>query len=610
MNVFAPLLRVLRRRLRTEERGFTIVELMVAQGIILVSLLSLAYTATVGFSDIALARQRQGANGLANRLIEQVRSLPFATLKTGMSTTDSTIAGDLSIVNSGCGGGNKCYKPTASSTLEAIPMGNNPVQEPLNPHFAAVTIGVTAYTRYVYVTKYKDSTGTEVPDAFRVTTVVKWAPPQRGAGLATVQASTVAFSPQGGCITGANHPFAAPCQPFIYGNAQAPAGTITVTPTLNSGFAGVQGLDLEKGIISTVGQQVTGQVEQITSMTARALTSGGDMKWTGQTNIQQGKQPLATAADNDPAQAGGTDDPASGAFPSTLAGSLAANQTHADDDEIGILLGNGDAIASGSTMTANGTRSCGANASLPCGRTSATQAATNSVKLVVTQGQVNLEPALPAVISPFSPSTASTALVQRKAPSGLDGSMDAQLTRNMATVILGGLPTNFAGPAGWNTQNAFVRLAGYSTTLEAEAGTSSVAMPLSAAVTGGSAVVIQYWNGTGYTNITADQLNTATPVSFTPVTLDRTLTFGSQTARIVITGTFQAGGVSTTSVPAGATTNRTSAVAQALPALIGTMTYQITTINDSTPIQADLTFAINMGTQIASASYTPAPGGA
>src|SRR5688572_24873698 len=73
VNMFAPLLRTLRRRLRTEERGFTVVELMVAQGIILVSLLSLAYTATVGFQDIALARQREGANALANRVIEQVR---------------------------------------------------------------------------------------------------------------------------------------------------------------------------------------------------------------------------------------------------------------------------------------------------------------------------------------------------------------------------------------------------------------------------------------------------------------------------------------------------------------------------------------------------------
>ena len=94
-------LRRLRSRLRGEA-GFTLIELMVAVSIMLVALLALAYTATIGFSDIALARQRQGASGLANQTMEQIRALPFDVLKKGLSNADLTGGGDPNITG-GCG---------------------------------------------------------------------------------------------------------------------------------------------------------------------------------------------------------------------------------------------------------------------------------------------------------------------------------------------------------------------------------------------------------------------------------------------------------------------------------------------------------------------------
>src|SRR6266542_1043590 len=99
-------LRRTRSRLRGEA-GFTLVELMVAVGIMLVALLALAYTATIGFSDIALARQRQGATGLANQTMEQIRALPFDVLKKGLSNAELAGGGDPNII-SGCGG-THCY---------------------------------------------------------------------------------------------------------------------------------------------------------------------------------------------------------------------------------------------------------------------------------------------------------------------------------------------------------------------------------------------------------------------------------------------------------------------------------------------------------------------
>src|SRR2546430_7766984 len=99
-------LRWIRVRL-APEGGFTLVELMVALGVILLALLAMAYTATIGFSDIALARQRQGATGLANQTIEQIRALPFDVLKKGLSNADLTGGGDPNITG-GCGA-TYCY---------------------------------------------------------------------------------------------------------------------------------------------------------------------------------------------------------------------------------------------------------------------------------------------------------------------------------------------------------------------------------------------------------------------------------------------------------------------------------------------------------------------
>src|SRR5207247_3371262 len=89
-------LRRLRSRVRSEG-GFTLIELMVAVGIMLVALLALAYTATIGFSDIALARQRQSASGRANQTMEQMRALPFDVLKKGPHNADLTPGSDPDI---------------------------------------------------------------------------------------------------------------------------------------------------------------------------------------------------------------------------------------------------------------------------------------------------------------------------------------------------------------------------------------------------------------------------------------------------------------------------------------------------------------------------------
>ncbi|MGH2528393.1 MAG: type IV pilus modification PilV family protein, partial [Actinomycetota bacterium] len=56
-----------RVRAHSDERGFTLLETVIAVTVIFGSLLMLAYTATIGFTYASLARERQSATGLANQ---------------------------------------------------------------------------------------------------------------------------------------------------------------------------------------------------------------------------------------------------------------------------------------------------------------------------------------------------------------------------------------------------------------------------------------------------------------------------------------------------------------------------------------------------------------
>src|SRR3954451_7218193 len=88
------------RALNSDERGFTLLETMIAVTVMFGSLLALAYTATIGFGYQGLARQRQAANGLATQIMEDVRGLAFAKIEAGLLTTDN-LGSDTNLVPCG-----------------------------------------------------------------------------------------------------------------------------------------------------------------------------------------------------------------------------------------------------------------------------------------------------------------------------------------------------------------------------------------------------------------------------------------------------------------------------------------------------------------------------
>src|SRR5207248_1056912 len=248
---------VLVHRLRRDEGGFTLVELMLAVAIMLSTLLVPAYTSTISFTDSALTRQRQSANG------------------------------------------------------------------------------PTTFKRSVYVTYYQNN---KTANVFRVTVVVTWNNPAVRGTYARMQTQSLFFSPTG-CLSTATHPFAAPCQPFLYARGTVPQGSITVTGT-------IQGIALDHATLSTTGQDSAIQLEQVSSIQGRTSSSGASLKLVNQNEQFLGSQTANSASDNDPSNPAGDYQTAS------LTPSAGSASASGSGNSITVTASGGDTGATTSTVTA------------------------------------------------------------------------------------------------------------------------------------------------------------------------------------------------------------------------------------------------------------------
>ena len=195
-----------RTRARLEgERGFTILETVIALMVIFASMTALAYSATIGFRYSAYGRDRIQASGIANRIMEDIRGLAYTKITGGIPSTE--LASDSRIVS--CAGTYR-FESCSGEKMVSSTFAPGYTAAWLKPHTGTLTVGNLDVTYGTYVT---NNTPTTTP--YRVTVIVQWSNGAiANAPNNSVRLQSLFWSPSG-CVNPSTHPFSAPCQPFF-----------------------------------------------------------------------------------------------------------------------------------------------------------------------------------------------------------------------------------------------------------------------------------------------------------------------------------------------------------------------------------------------------------
>ncbi|MEX2394128.1 MAG: hypothetical protein WD826_06585 [Actinomycetota bacterium] len=560
-------------RLRSDEAGFSLVEIMVASGVILVSLTLLASVLTAGLKASGIARQRQSATGLANRAIEQIRSLPFQTVERGLDVTDITNSQDPNITSNGC--------DTASCfNGERIVNGTNAPVEPLVPHRRATTIGPTDFTISAYVTNYMNVT---TSPTYRVTVHVSWTNVLRGGLSEQLEAQTLIHA-TADCLSLAVHPRSGPCEPSFNSSAISDPGSIAIRGTLG-------GLSVDNVTLfsSSSSSEQTTRVEGLTQM------SGAKLRAVGGSDETIGRTSVVSAADNDPSEVlteyQSADVPSQAAISRVLslgADSLTVNGSAGDSGRTTSTT-NASTSSAPARLCPNITGLTNDNDSLPCGGSTARTASTITAQAHIATGSVG-GLALASIGPAVNPNVTTT---DRYATTG-DGAIRAGVSRPALSYNLVGLPT-LLRPTGFDY---FVKLNSYadSTTSQGGIGTSAPSATSSGTLSFYSGGLLDPYTTINVSAVTASTviptLNLSFPALGVQVTLTATLTPETRT-------------LTATTAPAGCTgtCTRTSSTAVVTPLKV-TVNAQITLLG--MPL-VNTTLSLDPGTIQAKSTYNPAP---
>jgi hypothetical protein len=563
----------LRRRSLREEGGFTVTELAAAFAILLLALTALARTATVAFSDVSNARQRQSGNQLANQLLEEVRGLPFDTVKKGLSSSD--LSGDSNILS--CAGGIYRYRSCTGEPIVHTPGLAN--TSPLVPHRGS--FGPPDYpSTYAYRTYVTQAAGAPSSGAYRVTVIVDWSGAARPGATSQIELQTLVYSPQG-CVDTASHPFGAPCQPYYYGTGTAGGGSFLVSGPFGDD---VGGADYESLSGSLVAESADAQVEQVSLIQGNVTLPEISQIVDGvQTTVSSAG--AFSSADSDPATP-------SGAYDSQSVGPQSPGTIRIQDgpDRMDLTLSGNAQANTISTTAAGGGNACNLQVDgRPCGFASATQSGGMSLVADLQDG------GLATLISVGTSSTQVTDYVRREVPvAGQNGLLREQITWNVPEIRLGGLPSDVNPPTGW--QGYWVRLRDFSATATASAGTSTTAPSVS--INGGT---IDAWRGNNYDAVPVTAAGGTVAINST---VQQTTVHGDQ-LRVEMSGEVTMD-PSTTRQTITTGSTRTEAEAVIGSPMIVEMRYLFTADGETV---MDLTISFTAGSSRATVTYRPTPAG-
>ena len=609
-------------RLRSDERGFSLLETVIAITVIFGALLTLSYAATIGFQYESLARQKQTATGIADQIMEQTRGLAWDRITAGHLSSDLTA--DPNLVTSCAGDAAGVYRLLSCTAQTGRPGSGERVVAgasscasstpdcvyPLVRHTGQITQNNIAYTWRTYDTNNCPTLttgGCAATTPYRMTVIVTWTG-GRVAPNKIVQVQSLFWSPTG-CRSTSTHPFAAPCQPFFLGVSSVAQGSINVTGT-------VAGTTFESGDLSTSGVQSSVQQEQLSQTEGSFSQSGVRLVDSLGAATAAGDVAASSAADTDPGTGASTwSEVTCGTSVLCAGGSVSTGSSNT----VVLTAPGGETAQSDSTTAAGAANICppppdtGQTDGKPCSGSRIQQGGELSAVVTLNGAATPLGDATLARIlaAAGSPNTTFSDRVQYNATglcspiTGSDGCLEQTTTRAVGTVNVGALPENVPATLPWTGVNAwngyYFSIVGYTDNATAAVGSNSSSsaaggnVPAPTASIGVGATV-HCWNGIGYTTVLA---SSATAVACAP--FDFTWPISGHMIRIQMSGTTSPAVI--TRSPQAAATSQTDVTAQITPPG-ATITY-VVTVDGATV--ADLTITVNLNTLEARGTYAAAP---
>lgn len=601
----------MRARLHQDERGFTIIETVIAVTVIFGSLTALAYTATAGFGYQDAARQRQTANGLANQLMERVRGLTTTQITMGLLSTDLTdsrITGGNFYPVSGCTAGSPpgCTESIVSSPAQA--------SFPLNKHLwcsatsQTLTINNVPYSCGTYVTR--DTSVTDAP--YRITIILTWTSGASGPNK-IVRLQSLFTSPPG-CTSSTNHPYPGPCQGFFSLQATVPSVDVNIARTSGTSAAGAT--TFTTGDLHGPGVTATEQTEQSSGLSATLNTAAGTM--TGASVPSVGDVTVNAAADDNPdtsitvdsgRQRCGTE------FTCTVTASPTLSSASGNSISMTVPATSGESDGSTTSGGVGITSVCPTAANdidtLPCAGATGATGTSADLSANLTMNSPTPGWGTFSLAKLANPSTA-TVYVDRQFSTGYGctsplatvGCVGGSATRSLGTVTIGDLPALASWskrPASWN--NGFLTITNYADSAAAAVGSgASQSLPTIAGT-------LKCWNGgqagayVTYADLKSSALN-----SIGPSTCTYSDFIGTGVDKKTITITLLSATAGTVSPTTATSGTLTSALAQAVGPTV-TVRYQVIFSGVSASNDVDLTITMTPGTTKVQGSYVAAPAG-
>lgn len=588
------------------DAGFTLLEVVAAMAVLAVGLLGLMAVQVGSLSTIGLAKERQTAAQLANRVMEQMRALPYGVVSGGMSCpdlsvpeADPNIAAVTSRPDGSCAA---TFRPTYDSTIsETLTTSSSATQvAPLTPHVqprSATTVAGVAYDVRSYV-----SAAAGADAGFWLTAVTTWRSSATKGVPLTIAARSRLYSPQG-CLATSTHPFSGPCQAFLYGNAGQVGGGLTLTST-RSGAALLDGLDVRSAGLTLSPASNRVQSEQVVSAQSEVGTSGAKIEGSSD-SVQAGPAVATSTADTDP----GTGLHSSATTASTVVQTPGSAVVRAGGGaELVLAARPGDSASTFSTTAATGSPACADTSGVPavtglaCSTSTVTPAGTGSARLTVGGRALGIAElaASSGTTRSYSARLAAPAGVRCQTTSGI-GCVTAGVARPVGTVSAGVLPalqpddrltdargvdlaaTFGAGPS------PLVQVTGYSDSADSEAGVG----------TGGPSVTragtLTFWDGSAFRS---EPITTASASYTVPEVIG---TYGSLVVK-------SSGAISvpptTTSVTGAAPCSTACTSRASSGSLVATLVYSI---SDGATHLGAFTATLDLGSALAQTSYKAAP---